>query len=277
MVDGERYYSWDGIHFTDRNGSHVGTGYQYFQFLPARSKTHYTAEEIDTYIMHTLQSLETDYPNNPTYKNASTKSKLIGLGTLLKEIEEKEKINALHILALAQNESTYGLSHIAQQSNNLFGLNVHDDRPVSDYFETVEDNILELVNNYLNKNYIPPNGGYAYGAIFGNKAVGFNVKYAADPYWGAKAAGHMYRIDKMMGGKDLANPSTIGLTTEALNVRTGPGTDNERIFRYMKTGMPVIIVEPVDASPWLKIVSDAIEHDELFVHGDYVKELPIVK
>ncbi|MEK4711876.1 glucosaminidase domain-containing protein [Sporosarcina sp. FSL K6-5500] len=277
MNDGERYYSWDGSHFFDSNGTQVGTGYQYFQFLPARSKTNYTAEEIDAYILTTLKSLEADYPNDPTYRNAAEKSKLIGLGAFLKQVEEEQQINALLILALAQHESTYGLSKRAQQFNNLFGLKVYDDRPVPEYFETVEENILELVNAYLNKNYIPPNNAYAYGAIFGNKAVGFNVKYAADPYWGAKAAGHMYRIDKLMGGKDLANPYTIGLTTEALNVRSGPGTNNSLAYRYAKTGIPVIIIEPVKPLPWLKVISDAVGYDELFVHGDYVKEITIVK
>jgi len=277
MIDGERYYSWNGSHFFNSNGAQVGTGYQYFQFLPARSKTHYTAEEIDAYILTTLKSLEADYPNDPTYRNASEKSKLIGLGTFLKKAEEEQQINALLILALAQHESTYGLSKRAQQYNNLFGLKVYDDRPVPEYFETIEDNILELVNAYLNRNYIPPNSAYAYGAIFGNKATGFNVKYAADPYWGSKAAGHMYRIDKLMGGKDLANPYTIGLTTEALNVRSGPETNNTVAYRYAKTGIPIIIIEPVKPLPWLKVISDAAGYDELFVHGDYVKEIPIVK
>ena len=62
MKDGERYYSWNGIDFFDSNGTEVGTGYQYFQFLPARSKTQYTAEEIDAYILKTLKSLGSQLP-----------------------------------------------------------------------------------------------------------------------------------------------------------------------------------------------------------------------
>lgn len=73
LNDGERYYSWNGSHFLDRNGAQVGTGYQYFQFLSARSKTQYTAEDIDAYILTMLQSLEVDYPNDPTYHNAAEK------------------------------------------------------------------------------------------------------------------------------------------------------------------------------------------------------------
>ena len=151
------------------------------------------------------------------------------------------------------------------------------DRPVKEHFISVEENIDELLKSFLNLNYIPPNAGYANGAVFGNKAMGFNVRYASDPYWGAKAAGHLYRMDKMMGGRELSNPHKVGLTTEPLNVREWAGTENKTAYRYNKTGIPVIIIEPAELSPWLKIVSDSIEYDELFVHGDYVREIPTVK
>ena len=277
MNAGARYYSWDGINFLTAGGTVAGTGYQYFQYLPARSATDYTAEEIDTYIVELLESLERDNPNNKTYENASEKSKLIGLGSYLKQVEEEKKVNALLILALAQHESAYGLSPISQEFNNLFGLKIYDDRPVKEHFISVEENIDELLKSFLNLNYIPPNAGYANGAVFGNKAMGFNVRYASDPYWGAKAAGHLYRMDKMMGGRELSNPHKVGLTTEALNVREWAGTENKTAYRYNKTGIPVIIIEPAELSPWLKIVSDSIEYDELFVHGDYVREIPTVK
>lgn len=277
MTDGVEYYSWDSINFHTADGEKVGAAYQYFQFLPARSKTHYTANEIDTYIVNMLKDLETRYPNSSTYQNASKRSKLLGLGSYLKKIEKEQKVNALTILALAQHESSYGLSQRALEFNNLFGLRVYDDHPDSFYFKSVEANIDELLNAFLNKNYIPPNAAYANGAVFGNKALGFNVKYASDPYWGAKAAGHLYRIDKMMGGKDLANAYKIGFTTEPLNVRVGAGTENPVAFRYNKTGLPVIITGQATLHPWLKIISDSNVHDELFVHGDYIEERQIVR
>lgn len=272
---GKRYYSWDGINFFNTAGTKVGTGYQYFQYLPARSKTNYTAAEIDAYIVNMLKQLEKDNPKS--YPNALEKSKLVGLGSYLKKVEAEKKVNALLILALAQHESAYGLSAIAQEYNNLFGLKIYDDRPVKEHFVSVEENIDELLRSYLNKNYIPPNASFANGAVFGNKAMGFNVKYASDPFWGAKAAGHFYRIDKAMGGKDLAKPYKVGLTTEALNVRVAAGTENKVAYRYTKTGIPVIISGPATPSPWLKIVSDSIDYNELFVHGDYVKEIVQVK
>lgn len=278
MVAGQKYFSWDGINYYHSTTSKKVTGYPYFQYLPARSTTNYTAEEIDTYIMKMLKSLETSNPNNATYKNASKKSKLIGLGKYLKKIEKEQKVNAMLVLSLAQHESAYGLSARAQDFNNLFGLRVFDDNPDDYHFKTVEASVDKLMVDYFNKNYIPPNAPYANGAVFGNKAMGFNMKYASDPYWGEKAAGHWYRADKMMGGKDLAKAYKVGLTTSTgLNARTGSGTTNKAVFTYSKANLPVIIVENVNPKPWIKIVSDHVSYNELYVSGDYMKEIPLIK
>ncbi|PIC63223.1 hypothetical protein CSV79_12835 [Sporosarcina sp. P13] len=275
MQEGLKYFSTDGSHFSNEAGQAVGTAYQYFQYLPLRSETRYTAAELDAYILKRLQELEKAYPNSPTYRNATTKSKLLGLGTELKRIEATSHVNAMHILALAQHESIYGLSDYAQKYNNLFGLYVNDDRPKIVYFETVGQNIEELLNAFLNKNYLPPNAKYANGINFGNKAVGVNVKYASDPYWGSKIAGHMYRMDRMMGGKELANPEKIGLSnTVNLNVRRDPNTSRTPAYTYAKTGMPFIILDDqLSAKPWMKVRSDSVPYEELYVHGDYVDKL----
>jgi len=277
LTASQQYYSVDGIHFTDANGQSIGTSYPYFQFLPARTKTNYTAVEIDTYIISILQKLERDNPNNSIYQQASQKSKLIGVGTFLKEMEQKHSINALYILALAQHESTYGLSNYAQQYNNLFGLYVTDDNPKAKIFDTVEENVEELITAFWNKNYIPPNAPYANGAVYGHKSIGFNVKYASDPYWGAKAAGHLYRMDKMMGGKDSKLPYRVGITTTTgLNVRTGPGVNHSVAYRYALSNLPVVILDDnLPETDWVKVLSDSASYEELYIHKDYVKELPI--
>ncbi|MBM7577793.1 S-layer homology domain-containing protein [Jeotgalibacillus terrae] len=282
LEQGRTYYSWDGATFFDANGRQVAEGYQYFQHLPARSATNYTAEEIDQYIIDELKRLEERNPNSTVYKDAYKRSKLVGLGEHLKKVEKEDGVNALMILALAQHESAYGMSERAQTYNNLFGLRVYDDNPANDHFETVQDNVDELLNEFWNKNYIPPTGPHANGAAFGHKGYGFNVKYASDPYWGAKAAGHMYRIDKALGGKDLKNAVQIGITTtEGLNIRTAPElTDSTKLFTYPKTDMPVIIKGEVSGAsdiPWIKITSDVGINKEAYVSGHYVKVLPIVK
>lgn len=277
LVAGQKYFSWDGINFFHSNGSKAATGYQYFQYLPARSTTNYTAAEIDAYIVKMLKSLEASYPNSSVYKDASKRSKLVGLGTYLKKVEKEQKVNAMLILALAQHESAYGLSVRAQDFNNLFGIRVFDDNPDDLHFKTVEASIDTLMKDYFNKNYIPPNAPHANGAVFGNKAMGFNMKYASDPYWGAKAAGHWYRADKMMGGKDAAKAYKVGLTTASLNIRTGPGTSNRSVYKYSKSNIPVIIVDQAKPSPWVIVGSDTVEFDYLYASGDYINEIRLVK
>ena len=277
MQEGVKYYSTDGSHFHNETGALIGTAHQYFQYLPMRSMTRYTAEELDAYIMKHLSSLETNNPNSTIYKDATKRSKLIGLGTELKRIERESHVNAMHILALAQHESQYGLSKRALENNNLFGLYVTDDNPKRKNFDSVSHNIQELVDAFLNKNYLPPGAMYANGTNFGNKAIGMNVKYASDPYWGSKIAGHLYRMDRSMGGKEMVNQLKIGLTNPpSLNVRpipsSAPGTPI--IYKYHKMGMPLIILDDqIPEAPWIKIRSDKAPYDTVYVHGDLVDPL----
>lgn len=276
MQEGMKYYSTDGSHFRNAAGVSIGTANQYFQHLPMRSMTRYTAEELDAYIMKQLRSLESSYPNSTIYKNATTRSKLIGMGTELKRIERESHVNAMHILALAQHESQYGLSSYALNYNNLFGMYVTDDNPQKKHFDSVSKNIQELVDSFLNRNYLPPGAKFANGTNFGNKAIGMNVKYASDPYWGSKIGGHLYRMDRSMGSKEMANQLKIGLTnTTDLNVRPNPTTIGTPIvYKYPKMGMPLIIMnDQLSVNPWIQIRSDLAPYDALYVHGSYVDRL----
>ncbi|MEG0260740.1 MAG: S-layer homology domain-containing protein [Lysinibacillus sp.] len=276
MKPGEKYYSWNGINFSNASGSSKGEAYNYYQFLPARAKTQYTAEEIDQYIMQILTDREKS--GATAYKEATTKSKLIGLGKILKEVEAKHQVNAMLILALGQHESNFGMSKHAQDYNNIFGLYVYDTDPLNESFDSIEANVNELMNAFWQKNYIPPTGRYAHGAVFGSKAFGFNVKYASDPFWGAKAAGHYYRADKAMGFKDAKTPYTIGLTTTTpLNVRTIPTTSgNKPLFTYPRSGMPIIITSS-QTPGWYEILSDQLHDSPVYVSKDYVNVIPTVK
>ena len=279
MKPGEKYYSWDGISFTNGNGSSKGDAYNYYQFLPARATTQYTAEELDAYIMQKLAEMEST--GITQYKDATKKSKLIGLGKTLKEVEAKSQINAMLILSLAQHESAYGMSAHAQDLNNLFGLYVYDTNPLNKKFDSIVANINELVDKFLQPNYITPGGSpgrnFANGAVIGSKALGFNVKYASDPYWGAKIAGHYYRAEKALGFKDANNPYTIGITTTpGLNVRTEASTGNSPLFTYARSGMPVIITNSA-TNGWYEVLSDKLHTGTAFVSKDYVQVINTVK
>ena len=273
MNSGVPYYSWDGIHFSGNGESF--THYNYYQFLPIISKTQYTAEELDRYIDYALKLRE---QAGPQYANASTTSKLIGLGTTLKQMEEQYDLNALMILSLAFHESDHGMSDHAQNYNNLFGLYVYDTDPLNKVFDSVEANILEYIDSFIWKKYVPYNAAFANGAVFGSKALGMNVKYASDPYWGAKAAGHYYRADKYLGFKDANNPYTVGLTTTSgLNVRTAPTTvGNSPLYTYTRKSLPVIISN-TNLPDWYEIIGEQPGLPTAYVSKKYINLINTTK
>lgn len=278
MKADERYYSWNGMNFTGNGISEEA--YNYYQFLPARIPTNYTAAELDDYIIKQLTYLDQNggiWVNGIHQKNSASTSKLLGLGETLKRIEQKYQINALLILSLAQHESAYGMSKHAQELNNLFGLYVYDTNPLNKKFSSIEENINELVTKFLQPNYLTPTGPYANGGVVGSKAVGFNMKYASDPFWGAKIAGHYYRAEKVMGFKDANTPYTIGLTTSALPVRTVATLyNNTPLFTYKRAGMPVAITSD-NITDWYEVLSDRHHTDRMYIPKANVRIIPTTK
>lgn len=282
MVAGAKYYSWDASEFTNANGAVVGTAKQYFNYLPARTKTNYTAEELDSFIDYILADKQGLYSSNPTtfarYKDATTRSKIKGLGVVLKEAEAKHKINALLILGMAIHESDYGMSKYALDRNNLFGIKAYDsNEDAAEIFASPLACIDALANRYLNKNYINPLGSFFNGAVTGNKSLGFNMKYASDPYWGQKIAGHMYRADKQLGKKDFGTYRVGATNATGLNVRSTPETNGTNLlFTYKNGGYPVAIIDSVslpDGSTWLKVLSDSTSYEEAYIYSPFVDEL----
>lgn len=257
MAPSSKYYSEDGYTFYDARNEFVGHYAPYFQFLSLRSTTHYTAEELDRYIVSMLQERE---QQGGQYENAATTSKLLGLGTVLKEIEQTYHVNALLILALAQHESDYGMSNHAQTHQNLFGLYVYDSNPANKTFASVQANVEELVTQFLNKNYIPPTAGYAHGPYFGNKVQGVNVRYASDQFWGVKAAGHAYRIDRALGGKEYERYALMQLADDVgrVHVRRDASEQQAAIYTIRPAAKQFVTAYREQSAPtWLSVISDS--------------------
>lgn len=274
LQKGNKYYSTDGFTFYDEAGTFVGESYSYFQYVSPRTVTSYSAEQLDAYVMTVLA--ERERSGVTRYKDATTKSALIGIGEQLKTIEAQSRINALLILSLAIHEGDYGMSCHAQKYNNTFGLHVTDsntacqnapvDTTNKKYFSSIEKNI-EAFAKHLNDTYLNVNNMANYifnGLAFGNKMVGMNVRYATDPYWGAKAAGHMYRLDNALGGHDYKK-HTLGITTQAyVSTRKAPSATAERAYQYRVDGtikrldrMPLTLsTTPSHAASWTRLVSE---------------------
>ncbi|MEK5039807.1 S-layer homology domain-containing protein [Sporosarcina sp. FSL K6-3457] len=270
MQVGKKYTSFDGVHFDEMGTTNTIIHYPYFQFQSIRQPTSYSSVELDRYIYEILKDRENT--GIARYQSATTQSKLIGLGDYLKTIEETHRVNAMFILATAIHESDYGMSGNAQTKNNIFGIQVFDSTPESGaiYLHPI-NSIDAFITRYINLNYANPLGAHANGAAPGNKAVGFNVKYASDPNWGAKVAGHMWRIDSFLGQRDYkqANLGRIIYTGPVgVNVRTSPDPLSEKLFSYKQKdpgynatfGYPLVIVEETigsDGELWYKVLSDA--------------------
>ncbi|MFB1082157.1 S-layer homology domain-containing protein [Jeotgalibacillus sp. JSM ZJ347] len=284
MKEGEKYFSWDGVKFTNARGELQGTHYPYFQFLNARSKTNYTAKELDQHILARLTELESLAVSKPgtygRYKDATKKSKLLNLGTYLKEQEQKKRVNALFILAAATHESDYGMSNNALTKNNIFGIKVFDSSPeMGEMYEKPERSVDAFLDQYMNKNYIPTWGAYAHGGVSGNKTIGMNVRYASDPNWGSKIAGHMNRMDKALGRKDL-NQYTRALTNgQSVIARTDLNNSDPLTTYEYKAGRtyPVIItgeVTAADGTVWTQILSDTNLHEHAYVRKGSLTGIP---
>ena len=268
MKTGARYYSQDGVNFYSDFllTSKVGTYYSYFQFASIRQHSNYTAEELDNIIL----TLLTERQSQKGYENVLTDSRLLGMGQLLKEVEAEHNVNALFILASAIHESDYGISENSLKKNNIFGITVYDSNTaLGTTFATRDDSVRAFINQYANLNYVPQSGKFANGAVPGNKTTGMNVRYASDPFWGSKIAGHMFRIDNRFGKKDTLSSQLafVIYNGDQISARAEATQFSERLYWYKaknigetKTfGYPAVIVEETTGSDgyvWYKLLSD---------------------
>lgn len=207
-----RYYSYDGNYFYSnitsmlndyREGNYNNSinknnpYYSYYMYLPAHSKTGYSASDLNNII------------SSKGY-NASN-SKMYGTGEYFKEAEEIYGTNALLAFSTALNESNWGTSAIAMNKNNLFGYGAYDTCPYdcAYSYSSPKESIMSYASSAASS-YESVNGKYYYGSHYGNKASGKNIMYATDPYWGEKMAMNAFIKDKNYGGKDF-NSNTIGV------------------------------------------------------------------
>ena len=181
MVVGRSYYSADGINFGTFKLNHP------FQFSNLKSKTNYTAADLDR-----LYSLM-----------GASDSRLAGKGATFKAAEEKYGVNALYLVAHSALESAWGRSKIARDKNNFFGISAYDNNPynAATKFDNVDAGILGAAR-WINEKYLSKSTYPARGAYLGNKAGGMNVNYATAPYWGESIASIMFAANEKLGRKD---------------------------------------------------------------------------
>lgn len=186
MNEGVKYYSYDGVNFySDSDFKNKSfTYYNYYQFLPLRSKTNISSDIFNSYI--------SKYDN----------SVMRGTGQTFIDAQNKYGINALLLFAMAAHESANGTSGYATKRNNLFGWNAVDADPNQ---ATSFSSVAACVNQQAGVNlrgFVDVTDGRFFSSSLGNKGSGLNVKYASDPYWGMEIASIAYQIDKLSKNKN---------------------------------------------------------------------------
>ncbi len=202
MQEGVRYYSYDGVTFYTNSDytNYAFTYYNYYQFLPLRSKTNISADTLNSYVSNVSNSV------------------LKGTGQTFIDAQNKYGINALLLFAMACHESGNGTSGYATGRNNLFGWNAVDADPnKATYFNSVSDCVNQQAGVNL-RGFVDITDGRFFSSSLGNKGSGLNVKYASDPWWGMEIAGIAYQIDKLSRNRDGSltdyNYYSLSLITE---------------------------------------------------------------
>ena len=265
LQGGVTYYSYDGHYFytdygimlddyqnnTRANSVNPGNPhYNYYQYLPFRSRTAYSGAEINSLIDGKTKS----------------SSKLRGTGDYFVNSQNTYGVNALVMAGIAANESGWGTSSICQNKNNLFGLNAVDSSPgtSANTYASVEECIRQFADGWMSRKYLKPGNWVYNGGFLGNKASGVNVKYASDPYWGEKAANIIWRLDQSGGSRD-ANAYTIGIKDTlatghtSVNVRSGSSTSNPSLYMTGSASNYAVLVQDLAAeNSFYRIQSDAV-------------------
>lgn len=270
MQVGSKYYSYDGHYFYDtyqkmiddyrnlnsnyRNAINASSPYyNYYQYLSHRTQTTKTGSDLSNFISSNI--------------DASRTSVLRNNGGLFINSQNSYGVNAALVFGVAINESAWGTSSYAVNRNNLFGHNAGDSNPDDAYsYSSVQASINGHAYSFLSSGYLFAADERYRGSHLGDKQSGLNVKYASDPYWGEKAASHLYRLDS---NKTDYGKYTIGILKSGDQVfYNSPSYSTEM---YYSSGaldnnddqvynVPVVILESVtnnEGQTWYKIQSDS--------------------
>ena len=242
--------------------------YPYFNNLSFRSKSNYTADEINRYI-----TAHTD-----------SDSKLRNLGAALKEAENTYGVNALLTLSVAINESGWGQSRIAKDKNNLFGMGAIDSDPYNGAYKypSTRESVLDFTKNFISNQYANPRDWKYWGAFLGNKNLGANVKYASDPFWGEKAASYAMQIDYYLSGNNVnkLRDENYYQLIKYVGTNTVIGADGTEFYDVSTTnsyvdnagdiGTSVVGTNAVQASG-KKVIINGEEYIEIYADRNHTK------
>ena len=239
--------------------------YNYYLYLPHRSKTNYDIDDFDAYIRGVLNF------NGSLYGKflSDNKSMLYGASEYFMYAEKMYGANALLVFSLSRNESDNGRSWISYTKNNIFGHMAYDGSAASSSatYLDIRTGIYKHGYSYINYGYSRVADYRYHGSHLGNKNTGMNVMYASDVFWSEKAASYAYSFDKSNGMLDYNYYQLILSTTSGVNVRVKPNTSSAVVYQVKQANLPFILIEEVEGEDvggnniWYKIQSDSNVND----------------
>lgn len=274
------YYSYDGHYFYDSgslwaleedlragNYDHAVNAsdpwYNYYQFVSHRTLTSVSASAVQDYISSAMGV------TGPivTYTDMDldgacdllTRSQLDGTADAFWQYQYEYGANALMMLAVSIEESSWGRSSLSFSKNNLFRHAAYDSEEEADAsrYRRIENSVYAHARYYISGTYASPIKNEFAGSFFGNLSGGMNVSYSSDPYWGEKMAARYYALDQALGGTDY-NRYSLAIRTDgsATNVYSEPGgrvlyTTGER------PDMAFVVLETSENGEWLKIQAES--------------------
>ena len=275
-IANKNYQSYDGIYFYnnfidmiddykmeshDKSVNKDHAYYNYYLYLPHRSKTNYDIDDMDAYIRNVLNFKGSIY--GKMYVNGY--STIYGASEYFMFAEKMYGTNALMAFSLSRNESANGQSSIAINKNNIFGHNAVDGAAYSSAtgYLDIRSSIYTHGYGYVNYGYARVADSRYHGSHFGNKNTGMNVMYASDVFWGEKAASFYYSFDRDNGMFDYNYYQLIVSKYSNINVRTSPSMTSPVSYMIKQAGIPFIVLEEVEGAMvdgnniWYKIQSDS--------------------
>lgn len=267
MEEGKEYYSFDGHYFYDdlkllidderlnehEHALNERSYYNYFQYLPFRSYSVYSPEDVKNYMTETLgidgRPVHYIDLNGDNAADEVNRSQLFGEEDEFFACQQAYGSNALMLLSCAMNESAYGKNRSSFAQNNLFSSTAFesDEQRENGRYETVADSIYAHARYFISSRYSNVRRSDYRGTFFGNKAAGINVNYSIDPYYGEKSASVYYELDDELGRRDKDRYALAIVTDkDRLALYDDPELENYLFSIYSISELSFIVLEEGD-------------------------------
>lgn len=247
LKEGNKYYSYDGKYFYSKYSDMIddyleedsmkainyeNPYYNYYEFLPLRSYTNITLEDLKTYLYDELKIKGKLNSYSDLSKDGA--NDVVNRSQYYEELESffaYEEIygtNAIRLLVESINESSYGKSYDSYTKNNVYSSAAYDSNKERELerFDNIDTSIYSHAKYYLSRAFGNNKYDYYKGSSLGNKVTGSGFSYSSDLYGGEKVVSNYYIIDSYFGLKDknaysigiIENVNNLNIYDEDLNV-----------------------------------------------------------